>query len=102
MAYYVDHGDAFEPTTSGHQRVKPVGLQLASGLFGLILFSYLCYAVTVTDQMVTKALDTTSCSVPVAASTFLTTDQTAYLFFDVGGANAGDVPTATWYGPNGA
>ena len=58
-------------------------------------------AVAVTASMVTKSFDAASCSVPSPATAFLTTDQTAFLWFNVTGANAGDVPSANWYLPSG-
>jgi uncharacterized protein (TIGR03437 family) len=82
--------------------VRPLNWQLARFLFALLLPFSPCLAVTATNQMVTQAVNTSACSVPTAATTFLTTDQTVYLWFNVTGANAGDVPSATWYSPNGA
>jgi pimeloyl-ACP methyl ester carboxylesterase len=58
-------------------------------------------AVTVTGRMVTGAIDKTSCARPSAATGFLTTDATAFLWYAVSGASSGDVPSVTWYTPNG-
>jgi uncharacterized protein (TIGR03437 family) len=58
-------------------------------------------AVTVTDRMVTKAVNTASCTAPTPSMAFLTTDQSAWIWFNVGGANAGDLPSGNWYAPNG-
>ena len=58
-------------------------------------------AVAVTASMLTKSFDAASCSVPSPATAFLTTDQTAFLWFNVTGANAGDVPSVNWYLPSG-
>jgi len=55
----------------------------------------------VTASMLTKSFDAASCSVPSPATAFLTTDQTAFLWFNVTGANAGDVPSVNWYLPSG-
>jgi uncharacterized protein (TIGR03437 family) len=85
-----------------HQLARSLNGHLARLLFGLILPVFSCLAVTVTNQMVTKAVNTSGCSVPTAATAFLTTDQTVYLWFNASGANAGDVSSATWYSPNGA
>jgi uncharacterized protein (TIGR03437 family) len=71
-------------------------------LLGLALLSFPGLAVTVTDYMVTKAVSTSGCTAPAPATAFLTTDQSVWLWFNVIGANAGDVPSATWYSPNGA
>jgi uncharacterized protein (TIGR03437 family) len=76
--------------------------QLSRLLLGLALLSSPGLAVTVTAYMVTKAVSTTGCTVPAAATAFSTTDQSVWLWFNVTGANAGDVPSATWYSPNGA
>ena len=75
--------------------------QLSRLLLGLALLSFPGLAVTVTDGMVTKVIETSGCSVPVPATAFLTTDQTVWLWFNVAGANAGDAASATWYSPNG-
>ena len=45
-----------------------------------------CYGVTVTDRMVTKAVDTSGCTVPTPVTSFLTTDQKAWVWFNVTGA----------------
>ena len=77
--------------------------QLSRLLFGLALLSFPGLAVTVTDHMLTKAVNTSGgCIVPTPATSFLTTDQSVWLWFNVTGANAGDVASATWYSPNGA
>ena len=76
--------------------------QLSRLLLGLALLSSPGLAVTVTAYMVTKAVSTTGCTVPAAATAFSTTDQSVWLWFNVTGANAGDVASATWYSPNGA
>jgi uncharacterized protein (TIGR03437 family) len=70
-------------------------------LLGLVLLSLPGLALTVTESMVTKAVNTSACTVPVPATTFLTTDQAVWLWFNVTGANAGDVASVTWYSPNG-
>jgi uncharacterized protein (TIGR03437 family) len=85
-----------------YQCVRSLNGQLARLLIGLMLPALSCLAVTVTSQMVAEVVDTSTCSVPTATTTFLTTDQVVYLWFSVTGASAGDVPSATWYGPNGA
>jgi sugar lactone lactonase YvrE len=57
---------------------------------------------SIQNAMLTKALSTSSgCVAPTATTAFLTTDATAFLWFDVSGAAAGDVPTAVWYSPGG-
>ena len=58
-------------------------------------------AATATASMVTKSFDTASCSVPLPATAFLTTDKTAFVWFSVNGADANDVPSVTWYTPGG-
>ena len=65
--------------------------QLSRLLLGLALLSFPGLAVTVTDHMVTKAVSTSGCTVPAPVTAFLTTDQTVWLWFNVTGANAGDV-----------
>ena len=102
MSYCVGCSNALKPTKLAHQLARSLNGHLARLLFGLILPVFSCLAVTVTNQMVTKAINTSGCSVPTASTTFLTTDQTVYLWFNITGANAGDVPSATWYSPNGA
>ena len=102
MAYRVNCGNAIRPANLGHQFLKSLYGQLTRFLIGLVLPAFSCLAVTATNQMVTKAVNTSACSVPTATTAFLTTDQAAFLWFDVSGANAGDVPSATWYGPSGA
>lgn len=80
-----------------------VNRQLGRLLLGLALLSFPGLAVTLTDHMVTKAVNTSGgCIVPTPATAFLTTDQSVWLWFNVTGANAGDVASATWYSPNGA
>ena len=79
-----------------------ISRQLSRLLLSLALLSFPGIAVTVTNYMVTKAVDTSSCSVPTPASSFLTTDQTVWLWFNVAGANAGDIASATWYYPDGS
>jgi uncharacterized protein (TIGR03437 family) len=86
----------------GGDHLRTLSWHVARFLFGLILPTLSCLAVTVTSQMVTKSVNTSTCSTPTAVTAFLTTDQTVYLWFSVTGANAGDVPSATWYSPNGA
>jgi uncharacterized protein (TIGR03437 family) len=76
--------------------------QLSRLLLGVALLSFPGLAATLTDHMVTKAVSTSGCTVPAAATAFLTTDQSVWLWFNVTGANAGDVASATWYSPNGA
>ena len=102
MAYRVNRVNAIQPANLGHQFLKSLYGQLTRFLIGLVLPAFSCLAVTATNQMVTKAVNTSACSVPMATTAFLTTDQAVFLWFDVSGANAGDVPSATWYGPSGA
>src|ERR1019366_4681577 len=97
MSYCVACGNALKPTKLAHQLARSMNGHLARLLFGMILPVFSRLSVTVTNQMATKAINTSACSVPTAATTFLTTDQTVYLWFNVTGANAGDVPSATWY-----
>src|ERR1039457_3242103 len=75
---------------------------LAHSLIALILLAFPCLGVTVTTRLVTKSVDTSGgCPVPTQATAFLITDQTVWVWFNVTGANAGDVPSATWYYPDG-
>ena len=72
-------------------------------LIGLVLPAFSCLGITVTDHMVTKAVNTSGgCIVPTSAATFLTTDQAVWLWFNVSDAKNGDVASATWYSPSGA
>src|ERR1017187_9859499 len=85
-----------------YQRPMPLNWNLVRFLVGLILPVSSCFGVTVTDHMVTKAVDTSGgCPVPTPATSFLTTDQKVWVWFNVTGANAGDVPSASWSSPNG-
>ena len=85
-----------------HQLAKSMKWNLARFLVSLILPVFPCLGVTVTDRMVTKTVDTSGgCSVPTPATAFLTTDQRVWVWFNVTGANAGDIASATWYYPNG-
>ena len=91
------------PRGSGcrQEAIVRVNGSLSRLLLGLVLLSFPGLAAAVTDHMVTKAVNTSGCSVPVSATAFLTRDQTVWLWFNVTGANAGDVPSATWHSPNG-
>src|ERR1035437_5894628 len=85
-----------------HQLAKSMKWNLARFLVSLILPVFPCLGVSVTDRMVTKTVDTHGgCSVPTPATAFLTTDQRVWVWFNVTGANAGDIASATWYYPNG-
>ena len=78
-----------------------VNRQLSRLLLGLVLLSLPGLALTVTDRMLTEAVNTSACYVPAPATTFLTTDQAVWLWFSVTGANIDDLPSATWYLPDG-
>ena len=85
-----------------HQHAGVMTWNLARFLVALILVVFPCFGVSVTDRMVTKTVDTSSgCSAPTPATAFLTTDQRVWVWFNVTGANAGDIASATWYYPNG-
>lgn len=76
---------------------------ILSGLLIALALPAACFGVTVTNRMLTKAVDTSGgCPVPTPATSFLTTDQKVWIWFNVTGANAGDLPSATWYSPGGA
>jgi uncharacterized protein (TIGR03437 family) len=76
-------------------------LQVSRLLLGLVLLSSPSLALNVTNRMLTKAVDTSGCTVPTPATAFLTTDKSVWLWFSVTGANFGDVPSVTWYSPGG-
>ena len=59
-------------------------------------------SVTVQYKMMATSGDTSSCVVPTPVTTFLTSDPAAYVWFEVNGANAGDVPAVKWYSPGGS
>ena len=85
-----------------HQHIGVMRSNLARFLVALILVVFPCLGVSVTDRMVTKTVDTSSgCTAPTAATAFLTTDQKVWVWFNVTGASAGDIASATWYYPNG-
>ena len=85
-----------------HQHAGVMRWNLARFLVALILVVFPCLGVSVTDRMLTKTVDTsTGCSAPTPATAFLTTDQRVWVWFNVTGANAGDIASATWYYPNG-
>ena len=59
--------------------------------------------VTVNGNMLSESVDTSgSCLVPSPTASFLSTDQAAWLWFDISAANVGDVASATWFTPGGA
>ena len=85
-----------------HQHVGLMRWNLARLLVALILVVFPCLGVSVTDRMLTKTVDTSGgCSAPTPATAFLTTDQRVWVWFNVTGANTGDVASATWYYPDG-
>lgn len=57
--------------------------------------------VAVFDRMMTKAIDTSGCSMPIAATAFMKTDPRAFLWFRVDNAQVGDEASVTWYKPDG-
>ncbi len=91
-------------TSVYHQFARSINSNLARLLVCLILTSSFCLGVTVTNRMVTKAVDSSSssCPVPTPATSFLISDQRVWVWFNVTGASAGDIPSATWYSPSGA
>ena len=90
-------------TTVYHQLAGSINLNLARLLVCLILPAFSCFGVTVTNRMVTKAVDSssTSCPAPTPVTSFLVSDQKVWVWFNITGANAGDIPSATWYSPSG-
>jgi uncharacterized protein (TIGR03437 family) len=56
---------------------------------------------TLAAALTTNAGDPNSCYVPAPARTFLTTDQSIGLWFNVTGTNVGDFPFADWLAPDG-
>src|ERR1035438_2854229 len=96
MAYCVDHANQLKANNLCQQLVRLRTWQVARFLLGWILGVYSCLGVTVTDRMVAKTVNTSGgCVVPTAATTFLTTDQSVWLWFNVSDAKAGDVASAT-------
>ncbi|MFB3827688.1 MAG: alkaline phosphatase family protein [Bryobacteraceae bacterium] len=67
--------------------------------FLLLSFAGPLPAVTLTAQMVTRAVD--GCTQPTAVTNFLTTDPKVFLWFSVRDAKAGDVASAEWLYPDG-
>jgi uncharacterized protein (TIGR03437 family) len=102
MASCGDYSTNPMPAELGGDRFGRCSRRLARFLLGLVLPALSCLAVTVSNQMVTKAVDTSGCSAPTAATAFFTTDPAVYLWFSVAGASAGDAASANWYGPDGS
>src|ERR1035441_3513794 len=102
MAYCVDRANQLKAKNLGRQLVRLRKWQVARFLLGLILGVYSCLGVTVTDHMVAKTVNTSGgCVVPTPATTFLTTDQSVWVWFNVSDAKAGDVASATANYPSG-
>jgi hypothetical protein len=58
--------------------------------------------VSLTNSMVTKSVDASSCTTPTPAATISTSDSAVWLWFSVTGAQAGDAATAAWNAPDGS
>src|ERR1035441_10362335 len=96
------HAQIAGTTKLCHQLAGSINRKLPRLLIGLILPVFSCLGVTVTDHMVAKTVNTSGgCVVPTPATTFLTTDQSVWVWFNVSDAKAGDVASATANYPSG-
>src|ERR1700693_5772036 len=74
----------------------------AALLLGMAMLSFPCLGITLTNHMVTKAVNTYgACAVPTPATSFSSTDPSVWVWFYVSDAAAGDVAGVNWYDPNG-
>jgi subtilase family serine protease len=72
-------------------------------LNGSVLFDlpFTITPVQLTNSMMTKSVNSSGCTTPTPTTAFSVSDQNAYLWFSVSGANAGDVGAVNWLAPGG-